>query len=186
MEAFRFIMKKAMKWIGVILGILMVILGLYGAFHPVAFFASLGWLIGFAVLASGFDGFGAWWAGRKTGGTSGWDLLLAVLSIVFGILLITNVGLRILTDEVLLVLFSVWIAASGVLRIFHAVKDKPKLWGLLAALGAALIILALVSLVHPLITALSIGMCVAFNFMFQGINMIIGGLASEEDPGRPA
>jgi len=179
-------MKKAMKWIGVILGVLLVILGLYGAFHPVAFFASLGWVIGFAVIASGFDEFGAWWAGRKTKEASAWDLLLAVLSIVFGILLLSNIGLRILTDEVLLVLFSVWIAASGALRIYHAVKNKPKLWGLLAVVGAALIILALVSLAHPLITALSIGMCVALNFTFQGVNMIIGSLAAEEEPGQQA
>lgn len=181
-------MKTAMKWIGVVLGVLMVILGLYGTFRPMVFFASLGWLIGLAVLAAGFDGFGAWWAGRKAKASTVWDLLLAVLSIVFGILLLCNIGLRILTDEVLLTLFAVWIALSGVLRIVNAVKQKPKAWGLLVVLGVLLIILAIVSLAHPLITALSIGFCVALNFVFQGINMIFGAFAGDapEEPGKPA
>jgi len=178
-------MKNAVKWIGVILGVLMAVLGLYGTFHPVMFFASLGWLIGLAVLAAGFDGFGAWWAGRKTKAASVWDLVLAVLSVVFGIMLISNIWLRVLTDEALLVLFGVWITLSGVLRIVNAVKLKPKAWGLLVVLGAALIILGIVSLAHPLITALSIGWCVALNFAFQGINMIFGAFAAEDAPEEP-
>jgi len=178
----KFVMKKAMKWIGAILGVLMVILGLYGIFRPVVFFASLGWLIGLAVLLAGFDGFGAWWAGRKTKSVSAWDLVLAILSIVFGVMLISNVWLRVLTDEVLLVLFGVWVVLSGVIRIFSAIKNKPKAWGLLVVIGVALIVLGVVSLAHPLITALSIGLCVAMNFMFQGINMIFGAFAGDGQP----
>lgn len=173
-------MKTAMKWLGVILGVLMIILGVYGVFHPVRFFASLGWMIGLAVMFAGFDGLGTWLAMHKTKAASVWDLLLAILSIVFGVMLLFNVWMRIMTDEMLLVLFSVWIAMYGVMRIFNAVKQKPKLWGLLVVLGVALIILALVSLAHPLITALSIGMCVAMNFMFQGINITLGALAAAE------
>lgn len=184
-EVNEIVMKKAMKWIGVILGVLMVILGLYGTFHPVVFFSSLGWLIGLAVMFAGFDGLGAWWAGRKTKTTSGWDLLLAILSVAFGILLISNLWLRVLTDEVLLALFGVWIALSGILRIVGAVKLKPKAWGLLVVIGVALIILAIVSLAHPLATALSIGLCVALNFVFQGFNMIFGALAGGDAPEEP-
>jgi len=178
-------MKNAVKWVGVVLGVLMVILGLYGLSRPVAFFASLGWLIGLAVLCAGFDGFGAWWTGRKTKSVSAWDLVLAILSIVFGVMLISNVWMRVLTDEMLLVYFGVWIALSGAVRIFNAVKFKPKAWGLLAVLGAALIVLGLVSLAHPLITALSIGLCVAMNFMLQGINMIFGAFAGGGQPAEP-
>ena len=178
-EVYKIVMKKGMKWIGVILGVLMVILGLYGTFHPVVFFTSLGWLIGLAVMLAGFDGFGAWWAGRKTKAASAWDLVLAILSIVFGVVLLSNLWLRVLTDEVLLMLFGVWIALSGILRIVSAVKLKPKAWGLLVVIGVALIILAIVSLAHPLITALSIGLCVALNFVFQGFNMIFGSFAGE-------
>lgn len=171
-----------MKWIGVILGVLMVIMGLYGTFRPVVFFASLGWLIGVAVLASGIDGFAAWWTNRKTGTVSIWDMLAAILSIVFGVVLITNVWGRLLTDEVLLVLFGVWIAIAGALRIYNAVVHKPKWWGLLLVLGVALIIIALISLAHPLMTALSIGLCVAINFLVQGINLIFSSLAAEVPP----
>lgn len=181
-------MKTAMKWIGVVLGVLMVALGLYGTFRPMVFFASLGWLIGLAVLAAGFDGLGAWWAGRKAKTSSVWDLVLAILSIVFGIILLCNIGLRILTDAMLLTLFAVWIGVSGVLRIVNAVQQKPKAWGLLVVLGVLLIILAIVSLAHPLITALSIGFCVALNIVFQGVNMIFAAFAGDapEEPGKPA
>lgn len=184
-EVYKIVMKKGMKWIGVILGVLMVILGLYGTFHPVVFFTSLGWLIGLAVMLAGFDGFGAWWAGRKTKAASAWDLVLAILSIVFGVVLLSNLWLRVLTDEVLLMLFGVWIALSGILRIVSAVKLKPKAWGLLVVIGVALIILAIVSLAHPLITALSIGLCVALNFVFQGFNMIFGSFAGGDAPEEP-
>jgi len=178
-------MKNAIKWIGVILGVLMVILGFYGTFHPVRFFASLGWVIGLTVLCAGFDGLGAWFAGRKTKTASGWDLVLAVLSVVFGIVLLCNVWMRIMTDEMLLVMFGVWIMLYGVISIYNALKNKPRLWGLLAVLGAVLIILGIVSLAHPLITALSIGLCVALNFIFQGFNMIFGAFAVGDASGEP-
>lgn len=178
-------MKKAMKWVGVILGVLMVVLGLYGTFRPVMFFASLGWLIGIAVVASGFDGFAAWWAGRKDKSASVWDLLLAILSIVFGVLLLCNVGLRILTDELLVTLFGVWILVAGVVRIVNAVTLRPRMWGLLVVLGVVLVIGAIVSLMHPLFTMLSIGMFVAFNFIFQGANLIIGAFAGGDEPDQP-
>jgi len=155
---------------------------MYGVFRPGVFFASLGWLIGLAVLASGIDGFGSWWAEKKLGYASVWNLVMAILSTLFGILLLTNIGLRLLTDELMLTLFGVWIAVSGVIRIVTAVQDKPKLWGLMVAVGVLLIVLAVVSLLHPLITALSIGLCVAMNFVFQGVNMIVGAFAIGDEP----
>ncbi len=165
-------MKTTMKWIGVILGVLMVILGLYGVCRPGMVFTSLGWLIGLSVLCSGFEGIGAWWAGRKSQTASTWDLVMAILSIVFGIMLISNIWMRMMTDEFLLVLFGVWVALSGILRIFDAIRNKPKLWGLLVAIGVALIVLGVLSLAHPLITALTIGLCVAMNIVCQGISLI--------------
>ncbi len=188
-EVYKIDMKNAMKWIGVILGVLMVILGFYGTFHPVMFFASLGWLIGLTVLCAGFDGLGAWFAGRKTKTASAWDLVLAILSVLFGIILLCNVWMRIMTDEMLLIMFGVWIMLYGVISIYNALKHKPKLWGLLVVLGAALIIMAIVSFAHPFITALSIGLCVALNFIFQGFNMIFGAFAvgdASEDQGQQA
>lgn len=178
-------MKNAMKLFGVVIGVLMVILGLYGSFHPVMFFASLGWVIALAVLLAGFDGIGAWLAGRKTKTASAWELVLAILSIVFGIILLCNVWMRIMTDEMLLVMFGVWIMLYGVISIYNALKHKPKLWGLLAVVGAALIILAIVSFAHPFITALSIGLCVAINFVFQGFNLIFGALAGGDAQQAP-
>jgi len=178
-------MKNAIKLFGVILGVLMVILGPYGSFHPVMFFASLGWVIALTVLLAGFDGIGAWLAGRKTKTASAWDLVLAILSIVFGIVLLCNVWMRIMTDEMLLILFGVWIALYGVISIYNAVKYKPKFWGLLVVLGAVLIILAIVSFAHPFITALSIGLCVALNFVFQGFNMIFSAFAGGDTQQAP-
>lgn len=175
-------MKTTMKWVGVILGVLMVILGLYGSFYPARFFATLGWLIGLTVMFAGLDGFGTWMAVRKAKSASGWDLFLAIISVLFGFMLLCNMGMRILTDEVLLVLFGVWIALYGVMRVIGAIRNKPKLWGLLVVLGVALIILAIASFAHPFITAISIGLCVAVNFMFQGANLILGALMDNKQP----
>ena len=50
-----------MKILGIITGLLLIISGVYCFMHPVLTFASLGWLVGLAVIISGAGSLAAWW-----------------------------------------------------------------------------------------------------------------------------
>lgn len=56
--------NKAWIWM-IILGILMIILGVYGFFHPLVNAIAIGWMMGFFIIFQGFNliGMGSTWGG---------------------------------------------------------------------------------------------------------------------------
>ncbi len=162
-----------MKVLGIISGILLMLTGFFCFSRPIFSFSSLGWLIGIMLLAAALGGIASWWEGRKTKVSTIWDLIAAVLSLVVGVLVLTNLQTRLLTDMAIITLFGVWLIVGGILRIVSAIKVKPDLWGFSLALGIVLILLGIYSLFHPLLSLISLGWCVAFSLLSQGINLIV-------------
>lgn len=162
-----------MRIIGIIAGILLALSGGYCFFHPVFTFGSLGWLIGLSSLVYGIGGICAWKAARARKAATAWELISAILAVIIGILIFVNLRVRLLTDVVLVIIIGGWLAVSGILRIWGAVKLKHTRWGISIVWGILLLLTALTSWIHPAIAALSLGWCLAFAMITQGVNLII-------------
>ena len=79
-----------MKILGIVMGILLTISGIFCLTQPVLTFANLSWVIGAIVLACGICGLVAWWQGRKSGESNLWDMAGALLTTIVGVLMLCN------------------------------------------------------------------------------------------------
>ncbi|MEE0547728.1 MAG: DUF308 domain-containing protein [Peptococcaceae bacterium] len=166
-----------MKLLGIVTGILLIVSGCYCFANPVVTFANLGWVVGAIVLASGVGSFGSWWNGRKTNSSNIWDMLSALLTIVIGLLILFNLSARLFTDMTLIAFFGAWIILSGILRIVASVKIKFSWWGFGLLWGIILLVIGIYALFHPIISLISLGWCIAFVFISQGINLTFAALS---------
>ena len=126
-----------MKILGIIAGLLLIISGVYCFMHPVLTFASLGWLVGLAVIISGAGSLAAWWESRKSGSSNGWELVSALLTVLVGVIVLCNLFAMFLTDMAIVALFGVWLLVTGILRIVASVRLKFRHWGFGAVWGCS-------------------------------------------------
>lgn len=170
-----------MKILGIIMGSLLTISGIFCLTQPVLTFANLSWVIGAIVLACGICGLVAWWQGRKSGESNLWDMAGALLTTIVGVLMLCNFWAQLFTDMALIMLFGVWIVCAGVLRIVASVQLKFAWWGFGVFWGVVLILAGIYALLHPVVSLISLGWCVAFVFISQGINLVFAAISTKSE-----
>ena len=171
-----------MKILGIVMGILLTISGIFCLTQPVLTFANLSWVIGAIVLACGICGLVAWWQGRKSGESNLWDMAGALLTTIVGVLMLCNFWAQLFTDMALIMLFGVWIVCAGVLRIVASVQLKFAWWGFGVFWGRG---------ADPgrgsmrccirWCRWISLGWCVAFVFISQGINLVFAAISTKSE-----
>ena len=88
-----------------------------------------------------------------------------------GVIVLCNLFAMFLTDMAIVALFGVWLLVTGILRIVASVRLKFRHWGFGAVWGAVLILVAVYALLHPMVSMMSLGWCVAAVLVTQGINL---------------
>jgi uncharacterized membrane protein HdeD (DUF308 family) len=167
------------KIITIIIGVLLIIGGIYCFIAPGVTFLTLGWVIGVLLLVSGIETVAACFMAGGTG-TTVWDLLFGVLTILAAVLMLTNGYAQLFTDGVLILAFAFWMTVSGVSRIAAAFRLKGMdagVWVWTLIFGILSILLGLYSFAHPLITAFAIGFLIGLWLLMYGLNMVAFGAA---------
>ena len=105
-------------------GIIMVILGFYVWFNPVASLLGLALYIGIAFIVVGAGYFLASFSYQ-----SGWYLLVGLLDILVGVILVANLGV---TAATLPMIFALWCLAVGVIQLVTSFQLRKigAPWGL--------------------------------------------------------
>ena len=108
------------------------------------------------------------------------NFFLAILALILGIIGVTVPGMAAMTDSILLYLAGGWFLLHGVLTIVDAIAGKKAgadtgtmIFGIV--LGIIELILAIYSIAHPAVLAISIGLLIGFYFIEQGIRLIVVG-----------
>jgi len=165
-----------MKIVSIIIGIILVISGIFCFATPATTFFSIGSvLVGFLLFIMGFYQILSFFP--RSSGSSVWELIGGILTVVVSILLLINIPAQIIIDVVLIYIFAVWILISGIIRIFVAAKFKPRYWGFGLAVGILSAILGLYSFFHPIITAFALGILIGLWVVAYGVSMIVMGIA---------
>lgn len=159
----------------IIIGIILIILGIYCAVNPLASAVALGWLLGL-VLALG-----------------GVSILVfslkcepkAILGILFGALLLIS-GLTTMSDSIgsfmavntLVSISNVFLLLSGISRIADAVRFKnyDASWKWVLVSGIITTVAAVILLSNPVSAVLLQEVILAVSFIFQGISLLSFGL----------
>ena len=161
-----------MKIFAIITGILTAILGCFAISLPLRVFLGIGWLLGALVLVNGISG--AITAFSKKHDI--WQGIFNILIAIGGGIILFNTFSRIMTDMFLAYLAGFVIIMYGVNMFLSAIKNikESTAMGVIGIIcGALSIIAGVFSIMHPVLTMISLGYIIGFSVIMQGVNMIV-------------
>lgn len=160
------------------LGILLVIAGVVALLFPVLAAVTAALYVGWFALIAGVIELVVTWRTRNEPHL-GWRVAVGILYIVLGFLLVTN---PVAGAASLALLVGGLMAASGVVEIMLAVRNKPKAgWGWLLADGIVSILLAVLIVIGwPLSSLVLIGYLVGFQIILCGAARIALGMGARK------
>lgn len=173
----------ARKILTVVLGVLMIVGGIYCMFTPAATYMALGFVVGFNMLLDGIGNIAMWSQEHKAGRASGWHLAAAIISLVFGIVLLASTSMQAVVDIVIAYMVATWLVFMGVDRIVlsvrmrkvHKTLDTPiigKRWWLVLIMGILMLVCGAVSIFDPTALALTIGVSMGIAIVVSGASLI--------------
>ncbi len=168
-------MKKvnSMRWFMLVAGILMIILGIWTIFTPVANLVSIAIFISVALLVSGISEIAAYF-GEDQKKHSGWVLAGGILNLLFGVWLLFGRNMAVMASSLPFV-FAVWVACAGMMRAVGSFSLKElgsKQWGWVLALGILEALLGFALMYFPVLSMVMITVLLASLFISHGINDI--------------
>jgi uncharacterized membrane protein HdeD (DUF308 family) len=177
----------ARKTLFVILGILMILAGITCFFTPVETSSAIPFIFGLAMVIDGIGRIIAWFSIREYAPQSGWVLASSIISLVFGLMLVTSPMLQLSVGVFVVLLTGWWILALGIIRIVHAFhllkikRESPDFvfgemvgsnWWVALILGLLLGVLGVIVILNPLLGLGVIGVVVGCGMITAGINLI--------------
>jgi uncharacterized membrane protein HdeD (DUF308 family) len=164
---------KVVRWLMLIGGVLLLILGVMMFNTPLADIVGLAIFMGISIFISGVSEIGAFFSAEK-GARSGWVLALGILATIIGMWVMFGRGLAVMTTT-LPYMFAFWILFASVTQTMEAFTLKKagvKSWFWVLILGIIGIILGTTLIFRPLWSALMIAYMFAFLFIVRGVGNI--------------
>ena len=176
-------MKTFAKILSIILGVLMIGSGIYCLATPGLTFMTLGVIIGFDMIADAIGNIFTWKERRDRGLADGFTLAGAIVSLIFGLMLLGSGVMQLSVDLFVAYAAANWLIVIGILRLVRSIKlqqinqtadanEGTRLWWVVLINGILLILLGVMSMMNPSITALAIGTMMGLNVLFAGISLI--------------
>lgn len=169
-------MKKILRVLWLISGILLILAGVYCLFNPGAALVSIAYLVGISVLFDGISSLILFFAAHRELSGPGWILFDGIISTVMGILLLfTNLFAFVATA--LPWIFAVWVILKGIVAFLHSF-DLKKLggpfWYILTIIGVLCAIFGVVSMIRPIVGAIALSIIIGIYLIGTGISTIAG------------
>lgn len=170
-----------------ILGILMVVGGLFCVFNPKATFLTIGYVIGITMLLDAIGNIYNWFQLSKEKQADGWQLASGIISLVFGIIIISDLQAQLSVDIVVAYLAAIWFVLRGITAIIISLKVRKfhknfetevlgSKWWHRTITGILLILFGIISIAHPAVIATYIGIFIGLGIIACGADLItIGG-----------
>lgn len=176
-----------MKVVTIILGIMMLIGGVYCMFAPIETYAALSWLIGAAMIVEGVGSVITWNDRRKYGLADSWTLLGAIVSIALGVFLLGSFAAQLAVDYFIAYLIAIWLVFGGIARIAAAISIRnyqnqmgsgaiATSWVALFALGVLIVILGVLCIFNPVSVMVGVGFMLGLSIVFVGAGLVVRGV----------
>lgn len=174
---------RTSRIVAFILGIVMIVSGVYCLFTPVMTYMTLGYIVGINMIIDAIGGIITWSDRKKAGRADGWTLGGAIASLVFGIVLLTSAAMQLVVDMTIVYIAAAWLVVIGVIRIIHACKVHKlrkaldaevlgKRWWLMLLIGILLVVCGILSFINPTGLIIAIGINFGLNIIVAGANLI--------------
>ncbi len=168
--------NKPGSLIWLIVGVFLLVMGLYFLVHPYETLASLAWMFGLTMLVSGVADLVMYVARQWAYGASKWFFADGIVDLLIGILFLCNSWLA---AELLPYALAVWAVLSGIIKAAGALvyrKFDMPFWGVQVAVGVIILVFGLVILLRPSVAAVAIAAVVALVLIVQGLMALMRGL----------
>ena len=159
---------KPSGWI-LVIGILLMIIGVYAWFHPATALAGLALYLGFVLVLIGVGYLIAFFGNRL----SGWYLVLGIIDIVVGVLFVSNLPTA---TAAIPFIFAIWVLVVGAIQIVHAIDIRnifPRVWGWPLISGILGIIFALLIFYNPFAGTVAITVLLGLYLFSNGLLAVI-------------
>ena len=174
---------KAWSILAYILGVLLIALGIWCMVTPIETYGVIAWLIGLAMIVDGVANIANWVQLRKMDMGNAWILVGAIFSVVVGLIIFFSLGLRLAVDLFIAVMIAIWLIAIGVMRIaagirlrnIHVKGGEPEIgkrWWLAVLFGVLVVLVGILSLLDPIVIALSVGLIIGACIVSAGVATI--------------
>lgn len=170
-----------MKWLLLISGILVMVLGIVMLFTPLEGVTAVALYIGIAMLLSGIAELITYFA-QRAWQKDYWFFASGLLSLLFGIWVIVGRGSDVLASLIPIV-FAVWVIASGVARIAGALSLRfhyYSLWLPSLIVGIVSVVAGFILMFSPLLASLAITLLIALMLLFYGANSVFLALRLQQ------
>ncbi len=170
------------KIIQLIIGITLACAGIYCVLSPGVTIAALAWIIGLFMVISAISRIGIWRERRALGFGENYELVCAILSLLFGAALIVSNFFQALVSTFIIYVFATWIAMLGIFRLIIAsnlrrleVDTSVRInnYHMLMILGVLLILIALLIFIRPAIVAAMLGVFIGICLLLFGAYQIV-------------
>lgn len=166
--------KGKLKWSSLIMGTLLLIVAVIIFSYPVKNFYTLTWLIGLFILINGVIQLLFRRAARALAGSgSGLIVVIGIIDIIFGLLVIFNVGA---SSTFFIFMFAAWFIVSSIIGLM-TISKQSRLKGLSIIVNALGLLLGIILLFNPMMGMILVSTMIAITFAILGVTYVIDGLA---------
>ena len=163
-----------LKWSSLIMGTLLLIVAVIIFSYPVKNFYTLTWLIGLLILINGVIQLLFRRAARALAGSgSGLIVVIGIIDIIFGLLVIFNVGA---SSTFFIFMFAAWFIVSSVIGLM-TISKQNRLKGLSIIVNVLGLLLGIILLFNPMMGMILVSTMIAITFAILGVTYVIDGLA---------
>ena len=182
------IFMSPQKIIQLIIGITIGCAGIYCIISPGITVAALAWIVGLFMVLHALSRIGVWKERRALGFGENYELISAILSLVFGAALIASNFFQFMVSTFIIYILAAWIAMLGVFRLIIS-SNLRRLeadtsmfinnYNAQMIGGVVLILVAVLIFIKPAIVTTMIGIFIGACLLLFGVQQVMSAIRSK-------
>lgn len=169
-----------------VLGVLAIAAGCFCLLWPGMTYVALVWMIGIVLVVNGIANIVSWPDRKTLGLADGWSLAGAIISIVFGFVLLGSNLMQVVMDIFVAYMVAAWLLAYGIIRVVMALKIRSarkaldarpgtigSRWGWVLFIGIVMVVCGVIGFFNPLSLMLALGVMVGVSVIVLGVDLVV-------------
>lgn len=173
------------KVIQLVIGISLACAGIYCIISPGVTVALLAWIIGIFMVVLALSRIGVWRERKALGFGENYELVSAILSLIFGAALIVSNFFQTMVSTFIIYILAAWIAMLGIFRLLVAsnlrrleadTSVRINNYNTQMIIGVLLILIAVLIFIRPSIVTAMLGMFIGACLLLFGVQQAISAI----------
>lgn len=176
------------KVIQLVIGISLACAGIYCIISPGVTVALLAWIIGIFMVVLALSRIGVWRERKALGFGENYELVSAILSLIFGAALIVSNFFQTMVSTFIIYILAAWIAMLGIFRLLVAsnlrrleADTSVRINNYHAQMigGVVLILIAVLIFIRPSIVTAMLGMFIGACLLLFGVQQVFSAIRNK-------